>query len=143
MSGWMIWFALAGALVVFEMLSGTFYLLMIAIGLAVGGTAALAGLDPTLQFLLAGVTGVIATFVLYRSRAGRGAPAPSARNPDINLDVGQALTVGAWNSDGKTARADYRGAAWDIELEPGSEPVPGKFVIREVRGSRLVVANAQ
>lgn len=143
MSGWMIWFALAGALVVLEMLSGTFYLLMIAIGLAIGGAGALAGLDATLQFLLAAVTGVIATFALYRRRAGRGATAPSERNPDINLDIGQTLSVGAWNSDGKTARADYRGAEWDIELEPGAQAVPGKFVIREVRGSRLVVANAQ
>lgn len=143
MSDWMIWFALAGVLVVLEMFSGTFYLLMIGVGLAVGGAAALAGTGATGQFLLAAMTGVAATFALYRSRLGRARRPVSARDPDINLDIGQTLEVGAWNSDGKTARADYRGAAWDIELEPGSQPVPGKFVIREVRGSHLVVANNQ
>jgi membrane protein implicated in regulation of membrane protease activity len=143
MSGWMLWFAAAGALVVLEMFSGTFYLLMVAIGLVVGGATALAGLDSAMQFLLAAATGILATAALHRSRWGRAGRPASARNPDINLDIGQTLVVHAWSSDGKTARSEYRGAAWDIELEPGSQPLPGKFVIREVRGSRLVVANSQ
>ena len=143
MSGWMIWFALAGALVVLEMVSGTFYLLMIAIGFAVGGAAALAGFGATVQFLLAAFTGVVATVGQNRSRLGRGRRPPTPPTTAINLDIGQTLTVAAWNSDGKTARADYRGAAWDIELAQGAQPVPGKFVIREVRGNRLVVANHQ
>ncbi|MGH8809870.1 MAG: NfeD family protein, partial [Noviherbaspirillum sp.] len=37
MADWMIWFSLAGILVISEMFSGTFYLLMIGIGLAAGG----------------------------------------------------------------------------------------------------------
>jgi hypothetical protein len=34
----------------------------------------------------------------------------------------------------------YRGALWDVELAPGVTATPGQFVIREVRGSRLIVA---
>lgn len=37
MSIWMIWLAVAGILVAIEIFSGTFYLLMIAIGLALVG----------------------------------------------------------------------------------------------------------
>jgi len=37
MSDWMIWFAAACVLVIAEMATGTFYLLMIAIGAAAGG----------------------------------------------------------------------------------------------------------
>ncbi|HEY8609480.1 MAG TPA: NfeD family protein [Noviherbaspirillum sp.] len=139
----MIWFTAAGALVVLEMFSGTFYLLMIAIGLAAGGLSALAGLGEAAQFVVAGTTGVLTTYLLRQSRWGRASRPSTQRNPDINLDIGQTLVVHAWNADGRTARADYRGAAWDVELEPGAQPVPGKFIIREVRGSRLVVGNGQ
>jgi hypothetical protein len=42
--------------------------------------------------------------------------------------------------DGK-ARVMYRGAMWDVELEAGAAAQPGSFIIREVRGNRLIVAN--
>src|SRR5438552_16835921 len=37
MQDWMMWFLWAGGLVIAELLTGTFYLLMISIGLAAGG----------------------------------------------------------------------------------------------------------
>ncbi|HCN90872.1 MAG TPA: NfeD family protein, partial [Oxalobacteraceae bacterium] len=41
-----------------------------------------------------------------------------------------------------TARVMYRGAMWDVELEHGAQARPGLFMIREIQGSRLFVANA-
>lgn len=141
MSAWMIWCVAAGILVALEMFSGTFYLLMVAIGLVAGAAAALAGLAFEFQLLSAAAVGIAATWALRRSRWGRRAKPDSGRNPDINLDIGQTLTVTAWHADGRTARAQYRGAAWDVELDAGSQPVSGQFIIREIRGNRLVVAN--
>jgi hypothetical protein len=43
MSDWMIWFMFAGVLVILEIATGTFYLLMLGIGLAAAGLAALGG----------------------------------------------------------------------------------------------------
>ena len=40
MADWTWWLALAGALVIFELFTGTFYILMIAIGVACGAIAA-------------------------------------------------------------------------------------------------------
>jgi len=40
MSNWMVWSLLAGAVVILEMLTGTFYLLMVALGLLAGAIAA-------------------------------------------------------------------------------------------------------
>ena len=51
MTDWMIWFAAACVLVILEMATGTFYLLMIAIGAAAGGIAALSGVAGTGQCL--------------------------------------------------------------------------------------------
>jgi membrane protein implicated in regulation of membrane protease activity len=142
MADWMGWLAMAGMLVILELFTGTFYLLMIAIGLAFGGLAALLGAGLPLQAIVAGAVGVIATGVLHRSRFGRtrlDARAPT-RDRNVNLDIGERVTVPAW--DKGRARVMYRGALWDVELGQGATPHAGEFRIVEVLGSRLVVADA-
>ncbi|NYE59881.1 membrane protein implicated in regulation of membrane protease activity [Duganella sp. 1224] len=139
MSDWSYWLAAAGVTVILELFSGTFYLLMIAIGLAAGSGAALLGLGEALQWLIAAVVGVGATVALRRSRYGQLQQRVQAeRDPNVNLDIGQTIHVPAWQ-DG-AARVMYRGALWDVELAPGSSSAPGQYTIREVRGSRLIVA---
>ncbi|MES2740861.1 MAG: NfeD family protein [Pseudomonadota bacterium] len=131
------WFAAAGVVLTLELFTGTFYLLMVAIGLAAAGLAALGGAALPLQTILAAAIGVLATVVLrargYGKRGGPGAE----RDPNINLDIGQRVQVMQWQ-DG-AARVMYRGAMWDVELAAGADPLPGSFIIREIRGSRLVV----
>lgn len=139
MNDWMVWLVITGVLVVFELFTGTFYVLMIAIGTAFGAMAATMGLAPAMQFLAAAVVGVVATGVLHRSRFGRPLKGDAARDPNVNLDIGQIVNVDAW-SDGK-ARVMYRGAMWDLDLAPGAMPGAGAFRIVEVRGSHLIVAN--
>jgi membrane protein implicated in regulation of membrane protease activity len=133
------WLAAAGVTVILELFSGTFYLLMIAIGLAAGAVAAWLGASAEVQLLVAAVVGVAATIALRRSRYGRQQQRVQAeRDPNVNLDIGQTVNVPAWQ-DG-AARVMYRGALWDVELAPGSSAAPGPYTIREVRGSRLIVA---
>jgi membrane protein implicated in regulation of membrane protease activity len=140
MADWLTWLAAAGVLVVLELLSGTFYLLMIAIGLAFGAVAALLGASFPLQMIVAAGVGVVATGVLHRSRLGRQPKSSPMRNPNVNLDIGQRIDVPSWR-DGH-ARVIYRGALWDVELGQGARPEAGSFRIVEVQGSRLIVSNA-
>jgi membrane protein implicated in regulation of membrane protease activity len=140
MTGWMMWVTLAAILVILEMFTGTFYLLMIAIGLAMGALAALAGMTLETQILVAAGVGVLATGILHRSRLGAAPKTESARDPNVNIDIGQDVTVNGW--DNGKARVMYRGAPWDVELSPGAQPEAGNFRIVAVHGSRLVVANA-
>ena len=145
MADWTMWFVLAGVTVALEMFTGTFYLLMIGIGLVAGGLAALIGVPRAGQFAVAAIIGIITTLALRRSRYGRFSRREAARDPNVNLDIGQVLKIETWSPAGDgvmTARTLYRGAEWDVELERGAEPRPGIFVIREVRGNRLIVANA-
>lgn len=144
MADWMIWFAAACVLVILEMATGTFYLLMIAFGAAAGGIAAFVGLYGAAQCVIAAVVAAVATAALRRSKLGRSERIDAARDPAINLDIGQALEVGEWRiADGvpAAARVMYRGALWDAELAPGGTAVPGLFMIREVRGNRLLLIN--
>ena len=143
MAEWSYWLVAAGAAVIVELFIGTFYLLMIAIGLAAGALAALLGLGLAAQTLAAALVGVGATVVLRRSRFGKtGTRAQAGRDPNINMDIGQKVNVPAWQ-DG-AARVMYRGALWDVELDRSASehaiPTPGQYTIREVRGSRLIVA---
>jgi membrane protein implicated in regulation of membrane protease activity len=137
---WMGWLVAAGVLVVLELFTGTFYLLMIAIGLAVGGVVAVLGAGGPVQTIAAALVGVLATALLHRSRFGRPAKHEAARDRNVNLDIGQRVTVPGW--DNGRARVMYRGALWDVELGQGATPQAGDFRIVEVQGSRLVVANA-
>lgn len=138
MSDWSFWLWAAGVTVVLELLTGTFYLLMIAIGLAAGALAAVAGGGLPAQTLVAAVVGVLATGLLWRSKAGRPQTVDTHIDPNVNMDIGQTVTVPGWQNG--TARVMYRGALWDVELAAGSASVAGVYTIREVRGSRLIVA---
>jgi membrane protein implicated in regulation of membrane protease activity len=140
MSDWMSWLVAAGVLVVLELFSGTFYLLMIAVGLTAGALAALAGVSGAMQMLCAAVVGVVATTLLHRSRFGHTRRGNAQRDPNVNMDIGQRVEVAQWQ-DGH-ARVKYRGALWDVELGPGAQAQPGVFKIVEVQGCRLIVHGA-
>jgi membrane protein implicated in regulation of membrane protease activity len=124
-------------LLVAELLSSTFYLLMIALALAGAGVASLAGASLTVQLLVAAILGFSGALLLRRLRSGR----QQSEQPDPlqNMDVGQTLQVDGWTGS-RTARANYRGAQWDVELAPGEEAQPGEFVIQSIHANRLIVA---
>lgn len=146
MGPWIVWFVLAGVVVILELFTGTFYLLMIALGLLAGGIAALFGAADPIQLTIAAVVGVAATYALRRKRIGIAPAVDAARDPNVNLDIGQSIAVGNWQqAEGgiPSARAMYRGAMWDIEIAPGAVARPGTFTIVEIRGNRLVVSNSQ
>ena len=138
MSDWTYWLIGAGVLIVAELFIGTFYLLMIAIGLLSGAIAAWLGAGGPLQTLAAAVVGIGATLVLRRTRYARPGRGKAANDPSINLDIGQRVTVPQWQE--RRARVMYRGALWDVELQDGLDPAPGDYRIVEVRGNVLIVA---
>ena len=146
MAAWIVWLCAAGVLVIFEMLTGTFYLLMIALGLCAGAATAYSGQSIIVQIFSAAVVGVIATFSLNRSRFGALASVSLASDQNPNLDIGQSLDIAVWQhrSDNVfTARAMYRGALWDIESIDSTAPMAGTFFITALRGSCLLVTAMQ
>lgn len=133
-----LWFIAGAVLVIAELATGTFYLLMVALGLAAGGVAALSGLEPPTQTLVAALVAIIAIVLLRRTRFGRLRRGNAAADPGVNLDIGQELEVPAWDTY-RRARVPYRGADWTVELAPGPDAAPGRYRIVEVRGSTLIV----
>jgi len=135
-----VWWIVGGLLVAGELATGTFYLLMLAIGCAVGALAAHAQVGFVGQAIVAAVVGAVAVLTWHRRRPRPVAPIAPA-NPDINLDIGERVQVDAWNADG-TARVGYRGAAWNVRWVGEGAPGPGAHVIDEVRHNELALRRA-
>ena len=62
----LFWWIGAGVLVLLELMSGTFYLLMVAIGFIAGGIAHLFGAGLEIELLVAALVAMIAVTVLRR-----------------------------------------------------------------------------
>lgn len=133
-----IWWLLAGALVALELVSGTFYLLMLALGAAAAALAAHLGVSLVTQLVAASVVGLGSVAIWYQIKKRRPGD-PSARSQrSVNLDVGEIIQVDEWLPDG-TAQVKYRGASWSVIQRPGNAPVPGSYRVAELVGSRLLV----
>ena len=132
------WWVVAGALVAAELATGTFYLLMLAIGGVAAALAAHSGLAFSGQLIVAALIGGGAVAAWHLKRSKEPAPAPAGSNRDVNLDIGERVTVLAWKPDG-SATVSYRGAAWQARWHGAGAPRPGEHVIRAVDGNRLLL----
>jgi membrane protein implicated in regulation of membrane protease activity len=133
-----LWWLLAGVAVAAELLTGTFYLLMLAVGLAAGALAAHAGGSVPTQLVVAAIVGggAVAAWHLVRRKSPPAAQASA--NRDVNLDVGETVYVESWRPDG-TATVKYRGAQWTVTSATGEPEGTGAYMVREVVGNRLIV----
>jgi membrane protein implicated in regulation of membrane protease activity len=141
MEAWTWWLVVAGVVVICELFTGTFYLLMFALGLVSASIASLLISSMQLQMLIAAVVGSAATVALHNSKYGWKQRGDAARDPNVNIDIGQQLRVDEWQEQGNgisVARTKYRGAMWDVELRHAHANA-GMFVIEAVEGSRLIV----
>jgi membrane protein implicated in regulation of membrane protease activity len=133
------WWILAGIAVGVELVTGTFYLLMLAIGLAAGALAAHAGLPITWQLVVAAVVGGGAVALWHAKRSSQPPQLPASANPNVNLDIGETVFVERWERNG-TAVVKYRGSNWMVVLPEGvSGQQTGPHRVIEVQGNRLIV----
>ncbi|WP_439518917.1 NfeD family protein [Hydrogenophaga sp.] len=133
-----LWWLLAGSAVVLELFTGTFYLLMLALGMVAAALAAHAGAGTTVQLIVAALVGSAAVVGWYLVKKRRDGD-PSVRSMrSVNLDVGEVIQIDEWNADG-TASVKYRGAQWTVIQRPGNAPTPGSYRVAELVGNRLLV----
>jgi membrane protein implicated in regulation of membrane protease activity len=133
------WWVVAGIAVAAELMTGTFYLLMVAFGMAAGAVAAHLGLSGNTQLVTAALVGGGATALWYWHRSREPLAAPVNENRDVNLDVGERVHVIAWGTD-RTTRVQYRGSTWTARLQPDAPSSPGEHRVVAVEGNWLVLA---
>lgn len=135
MAPYVYWFLLALGLIMLELATGTFYMLVVGLALAVGGFAAYFGLSFPTQLTLSGLAGVAGTLILRRMRRDK-----VSAEPNQSLDIGQAVQSVTWQQNG-SARVVYRGAEWSAETESSDTPREGTLYIKALRGSTLILTH--
>ena len=133
-----IWLMVAGILLIAELLTGTFYLLMLALACVFAWFATLSGagfLTQTVVFLIS------ASVLVYLTRRWR-AQINQKNTPNIadNLDAGEVINVHDWvNGVGHT---HYRGTQWRVLLDtPDNAPLSdGSYRIVKLDGVHIRVA---
>lgn len=133
-----IWFGLAVVALIGEVMSGTFYLLLVALGLACGGIAAWLNVDLEWQLVICAAVSLAGLWILRRTGVLKKREVDARSNADVHIDIGQTVEVESWTDAGQ-ARVWYRGAHWQAELAAGQPREPGVYVISEMRGTRLVL----
>jgi membrane protein implicated in regulation of membrane protease activity len=134
-----LWWLTTGALVLAELATGTFYLLMLALGAAAAALAAVAGGGFTVQLLAAALVGGGAVVGWHRRSVAQTDNTELASNRDVNLDVGEQVHVASWGADGRT-QVQYRGSNWLAVFRGVGVPTPGTHVIVAVESNHLVLA---
>lgn len=141
MSDSTLWWLLVGAAVALELFTGTFYLLMLAVGMVAAALAAHAGAGLSVQLIVAAVVGSSAVFGWHLIKRRRPSDPSVRAMRSVNLDVGEVIQIEEWRPDG-SATVKYRGAQWTVIQRPGNPPTPGAYRVAELVGNRLLVEKA-
>jgi membrane protein implicated in regulation of membrane protease activity len=129
------WAILGLALVVVELLTGTFYLLVLGIAAFGAAIAAWLGQGFPLQAI---VCGLIAAFGCYGVHVYRAKNDGAQMKP---IDAGQPASFEHWTDQvSRRARVRYRGASWDALIEDDAMPDAGAMLyVLSAHGNTLKV----
>ena len=131
-----VWAVTGLVLVIVELLTGTFYLLMLGIAAFGAALAAWLGLAFPAQTLVAAVISAIGCYGVHvyraKNRAQQMAP----------IDAGNPASFESWvDAPARLARVRYRGATWDARVEGGDALEPGATLyVVAADGNTLKVA---
>ena len=132
----LLWTVVGIMLIIAEMLTGSFYLLVLGVAALSAAAAAWVGYTFWVQAV---VTAAVASagVILVRRRRGKSDPASAQ-----SLDVGQTVTLISWISEADgLARVSYRNAQWEARVEGEHNPAGAVFYIRSVDGNTLNVSS--
>ncbi len=119
MAAYLLW-AIAGfVLVIAELLTGTFYLLVFGVAALAGALVAWLGGDFWLQVVITAAAALIGIYLVHRWWQNH----PKESATENSLEVGQTVVFESWvNEANRTARVKYRGASWDAKIEGDAKP---------------------
>ena len=137
MESYWVWWLTAVVMVIAEMLSGTFYLLAVAIGLAAAGIAAYFGVAWVGQVGVAALLCLVSVAGVHRWRQQQ---VKTSDQTNFTYDIGKSVQAMHW-SDDRHVRVNYRGSEWDAELasDVKADTTRQTWLIREIVGSRLII----
>jgi len=133
-----LWWAIAGmTLIIAELLTGTFYLLVIGVAGLAGAAVSYLNYSLGVQAVVAAAVATIGVVLVNRYRVTQ-----SKSGSGASLDVGQSVVLDSWvNKKDGLARVRYRNALWDAKILDEQAPEVGSALyIRNVEGNTLHVS---
>ncbi|OGA50096.1 MAG: hypothetical protein A3G25_00850 [Betaproteobacteria bacterium RIFCSPLOWO2_12_FULL_63_13] len=136
MDHYLTWLIAGFLLVIVELLSGTFYLLVLGIAAMAGGMVAYAGFPFSVQAVAAAAVAVTGSVWVNRVRKA------TRRTSMRSLDEGQPATFDHWvDKAARHARVKYRDALWDASVSGEVAGEPGESLwVASVNGNTLKVS---
>lgn len=129
------WAILGLTLVIIELVTGTFYLLML--GAAAFGAAAAAyfNQDMPVQAMVAAAIAAAGCYWVHAYRT------KNAANQMPHIDAGQPANFESWIDEGaRLAKVRYRGASWEALVDGDASPQGGALLyVLEASGNTLKV----
>ncbi len=129
---------LAGLLLIgIELLTGTFYLLVLGVGALAAAGAAYLGAGFGMQVPIASIT-AIAGWGAVRWYRQKG-PVNDGSN---DFDIGQLVTVESWvDQAAGIVKVRYRGAQWDALVDCETQPGSTLYITGRAAGGQLLVSS--
>jgi membrane protein implicated in regulation of membrane protease activity len=136
---YLIWLVAGFLLIIVELVSGTFYLLVLGVAAVAGGVVAYTGLPFSVQAIVASVLAVIG--VVWVNRVRRTSEAVKMRC----LDAGQPAAFDRWvDRAAGQARVKYRDALWDASVVGEVSGEPGEVLyVASIDGNTLKVSKTR
>lgn len=131
-----VWAVIGLVLVIVEVVTGTFYLLMLGVAAFGAALAAWLGLGFSAQSIVAAVVSAVGCYGVHvyraKNRAGQMPP----------IDAGMPASFESWiDAAARLARVRYRGASWEARVEGAEALEPGATVyVLAADGNTLKVA---
>ena len=126
MEAYLVWILVGFGLLITEMVSGTFYLLVIGLGAFAASAAAAMGMPIIAQVAVAGAVALAGAWFVRGWHEKRHVPGEASSNA---IDIGQTASFESWVDQGKgLARVKYRGASWEAVLGGGAVPQPNDLL---------------
>ncbi len=140
MEPFLVWLLLGFGLVIVELVSGTFYLLMLGVAAFGAAAVAYAGRGFEFQVIVAALLAAAGCYGVHVYRA------KSSKDQMVSVDAGQPANFERWiDEGGGLARVRYRGASWDAHVadtgtaDGGLQSGALLYVLR-IEGHRLEVS---
>ena len=135
MEPYLAWAIMGLTLVIVELVSGTFYLVMLGVAAFGASAAAYLGYDFPVQAIVAAIVAGAGCYWVFAYRAR------NAAKQMAQVDAGQPASFETWVDQGaRLARVRYRGASWDAHVEGDQAAEPGAIVyVVSTHGNTLKV----
>ncbi|CAG1003594.1 hypothetical protein BURK2_03227 [Burkholderiales bacterium] len=137
MQEYLLWAIVGFALVIAELVTGTFYLLVLGVAALVAAVVAFFGAEFWLQALVAAAVSLTGVYLVHYWRQQNPAQAQGSND----LDRGQQVVFESWVDEASgLARVKYRGSTWDARID-GAPHTATLYITGQQDGRLLVSVN--